>query len=181
MLCSWDCPGKKTGVGCHFLLQGNLPDPGIERSSPARQADSLLLSLLEGRVLASHLASPPSQMCVAPPALGGGLESRTRGCRDQRAGVRGPSAPGLECPACGHARSGAGRASGVCPIACLPASALRSPLCAVPSRPVTVSAAECTRPRVSLTRQRLLETGTFPGDSAGSSPPRLLSPGPRPS
>ena len=29
-------PGKKTGVGCHFVLQGNLPDPGIEPASPTR-------------------------------------------------------------------------------------------------------------------------------------------------
>ena len=27
-------PGKNTGVGCHFLLQGNLPNPGIEPTSP---------------------------------------------------------------------------------------------------------------------------------------------------
>ena len=36
--CPWDFPGKNTGVGGHFLLQGNLPDPGIEpvsRMSPA--------------------------------------------------------------------------------------------------------------------------------------------------
>jgi len=26
---------KNTGVGCHFLLQGFLTDPGIESSSPA--------------------------------------------------------------------------------------------------------------------------------------------------
>ena len=25
--------GKNTGVDCHFLLQGNLPDPGIETVS----------------------------------------------------------------------------------------------------------------------------------------------------
>ena len=24
-----DSPGKNAGVGCHALLQGNLPDPGI--------------------------------------------------------------------------------------------------------------------------------------------------------
>ena len=30
LLCPWDSPGKNTGVGCHFLLQGNLPNPGIE-------------------------------------------------------------------------------------------------------------------------------------------------------
>ena len=37
----WDSPGKNTGVDCHFLLQGNLPDPGIEPRSPALQADAL--------------------------------------------------------------------------------------------------------------------------------------------
>ena len=28
-------PGKNDRVGCHFLLQGGLPDPGIEPESPA--------------------------------------------------------------------------------------------------------------------------------------------------
>ena len=27
---SWDFLGKNTGMGRHSLLQGNLPDPGIE-------------------------------------------------------------------------------------------------------------------------------------------------------
>ena len=27
--------GKNTGVGCHFLIHGNLPDPGTEPVSPA--------------------------------------------------------------------------------------------------------------------------------------------------
>ena len=40
LLCPWDSPGKNTGVGCHFLFQGNLPDPGIK---PALQADSFQL------------------------------------------------------------------------------------------------------------------------------------------
>ena len=31
--------------GCHFLLQGNLPDPGIEPRSPALQADALTSEL----------------------------------------------------------------------------------------------------------------------------------------
>ena len=35
ILCSWDFPGKNTGAGCHFLLQGNLPSPGMEPASPA--------------------------------------------------------------------------------------------------------------------------------------------------
>ena len=33
LLCPWDFPGKNTGVGCHFLLQGNFPtqvsSPGL--------------------------------------------------------------------------------------------------------------------------------------------------------
>ena len=28
LLCPWDFPGKNTGVGCHFLLQGNFPTQG---------------------------------------------------------------------------------------------------------------------------------------------------------
>ena len=29
LLCTWYSPGKNTGMGCHFPLQGGLPDPGI--------------------------------------------------------------------------------------------------------------------------------------------------------
>jgi len=45
LLCSWNFPGKNTGVVCHFLLQGI--DPGIRLMSPpspALQIDSLPLS-----------------------------------------------------------------------------------------------------------------------------------------
>ena len=34
LFCPWDFPGKNTGVSCHFLLQGDLPDSGIEPVSP---------------------------------------------------------------------------------------------------------------------------------------------------
>ena len=34
-------PGKNTGVGCHALLQRDLPSPGIESRSPPLHADSL--------------------------------------------------------------------------------------------------------------------------------------------
>ena len=30
LLCPWDSPGKNTGVGCHFLLQGIFPTPGAK-------------------------------------------------------------------------------------------------------------------------------------------------------
>ena len=36
-----DFPGKNTGVGCHFLLPRNLPNPRIEPRSPTLQVDSL--------------------------------------------------------------------------------------------------------------------------------------------
>ena len=36
-----DSPGKNAGVGCQALLQGNLPDPGVEPRSLVLQADSL--------------------------------------------------------------------------------------------------------------------------------------------
>ena len=38
LACPWDFPGKNTGVGCHFLLQRDLPDPGIEPASPVPPA-----------------------------------------------------------------------------------------------------------------------------------------------
>ena len=39
----WDFPGKSTGVGCHFLLQGDLPDPEIEPGSPTLLADAFTI------------------------------------------------------------------------------------------------------------------------------------------
>ena len=30
LLCPWEFPGKNTGVGCHFLLQGIFSTPGVE-------------------------------------------------------------------------------------------------------------------------------------------------------
>ena len=41
LFCPQDFPGRNTGLGCHFLLQGNLPDPEIKPtflSSPALAA-----------------------------------------------------------------------------------------------------------------------------------------------
>ena len=45
----WDSPGKNTGVGFHFLLQGISPTQGSNPSLLHWQADSLPLS---------HLGSP---------------------------------------------------------------------------------------------------------------------------
>ena len=44
LLCPWDSPGKNTGVGCHFLLQGIFPtqesNPGLPHCRQT-QADAL--------------------------------------------------------------------------------------------------------------------------------------------
>ena len=49
-----DSPGKNTGVGCHALLQGNLPHPGIKLASPARGAVSFPLSQREAPVVIGY-------------------------------------------------------------------------------------------------------------------------------
>ena len=52
LLCSWDFPGKNTGVGCHFLLQ---------RIFPVQGSNLFLLYLLHWQVDSlplSHLGSP---------------------------------------------------------------------------------------------------------------------------
>ena len=38
LLCPWDSPGTNIAMGCHFLLQGDLPNPGIELASPMSPA-----------------------------------------------------------------------------------------------------------------------------------------------
>ena len=44
LLFPWNFPGKNTGVGCHFLLQGIFLTQGLNPSVPHWQADSLPLS-----------------------------------------------------------------------------------------------------------------------------------------
>ena len=49
LLCPWDFPGKNTGMGCHFLLQGIFPTQGLNLlllHLLCRQAGSLPLSHL---------------------------------------------------------------------------------------------------------------------------------------
>ena len=44
LLCPWDFPGKNTGVGCQFFLQGIFPTQGSNLHHLNWQADSLPLS-----------------------------------------------------------------------------------------------------------------------------------------
>ena len=49
LLCPWAFPGKNTGLGCHFLLQGIFPTQGLNLCLLHWRVDSLPLS---------HLGSP---------------------------------------------------------------------------------------------------------------------------
>ena len=74
MNCIAHLPGKNTGVGCHSLFQGDLPNPGIKPGSPALQADSVLsesLGLPHGKWILyclSHQGSPWILEWVAYPS-----------------------------------------------------------------------------------------------------------------
>ena len=46
-MCPWDCSGKNTGVGCHFLLQGIFPTQGASLDPLHWQARSLPLATWE--------------------------------------------------------------------------------------------------------------------------------------
>ena len=43
LLCPWDFPGKNTGVGCHFLLQGIFPTQGLNPGLPPHYRQILYL------------------------------------------------------------------------------------------------------------------------------------------
>ena len=51
LLCPWDSPGKKTGVGCHFSPPENLPSPGIEPASlvPPVESSRFFTTSLPGK------------------------------------------------------------------------------------------------------------------------------------
>ena len=67
LLCPWDFPGKNTGVGCHFLLQGILLTQGLNLRLLHWQADSLPLYHLGSSIpeasIRSLLSSRISNYC----------------------------------------------------------------------------------------------------------------------
>ena len=50
LLCPWDFPGKSTGVGCHFLLQGIFLTQGLNLCLLDWLTDSLPLSHWEAQI-----------------------------------------------------------------------------------------------------------------------------------
>ena len=57
--CLWDSPGKDSGVGYRALLQGNLPDPGMEPTS-------LMSPTLEGGLFNTSAAWEAHNINIKP-------------------------------------------------------------------------------------------------------------------
>ena len=70
--CLWDFPGKNTGVGCHFLLQGIFLTQELNPRLLFWQADSLPLSH-QGSLLSHSKGLKESQIC----AWSASLEARS--------------------------------------------------------------------------------------------------------
>ena len=74
-LCPWDFPGKRTGVGCHFLLQGIFMTQGSNPSLPHRrqtlnrlshQCEGDEVKLESNSSCGSHQGAPPAQSRLIP-------------------------------------------------------------------------------------------------------------------
>ena len=63
LFCPWDFPGKNTGVGFHFLLQGIFPTQKLNLSFP------WLLHWQVGSLPLCHLGSPQRNECSHNPFI----------------------------------------------------------------------------------------------------------------
>ena len=71
LLCPWDSPGKNTRVGCHSLLPGDLPNPGIE-------PNSLVSPSLAGGFFSTRCFQIGEMMKEAAPVLAVQVSKMTR-------------------------------------------------------------------------------------------------------
>ena len=73
LLCPWDSPGKNTGAGCHFLLQGIFPTQGLNPYFPCLLHCRQILYPLshQGSQCSFSIANCNSESCFrsAPPKL----------------------------------------------------------------------------------------------------------------
>ena len=62
LLCPWDSPGKHTGVGCHFFLQGIFPTQG---SSPSllHYRQILYRQSHQGNLITTQMSPMAQQLC----------------------------------------------------------------------------------------------------------------------
>ena len=77
--CPWDFPGKNTGVGCHFLLQGIFPTQGLNLCLLHWQADTFTTAP-PGKQTSIYLHNPPEASTIVIPTLQP-REVRLRGLR----------------------------------------------------------------------------------------------------
>ena len=104
LLRTWDFPGKSTGVGCHFLLQGIFPAQGLNLGLPHCEQTPYHLSHQESLVLMGQ----PQMLCLLSPGSLG-YESRvyfpsvaeSHGHRgeENRPRIRSPPPPSSSCSA----------------------------------------------------------------------------------
>ena len=92
IFCPWDSPGKNTGAGCHFTLQGTVMTHGLPCPRPEDCSDP------QAAVPSSRGPSCPE---VVPSSRGPscpGVEPSSRGpsCPGVEPSSRGPSCPGAE-------------------------------------------------------------------------------------
>ena len=66
-LCPWDSPGKNTGVGCYFLLQGIFPTQGSNPGLPHCRQTLYPLSHQGSPIISyvEHLFMYPLAICVS--------------------------------------------------------------------------------------------------------------------
>ena len=83
ILCPWDSPGKNTGVGCHFLLQGIFLTQGSNLC--------LLSPALAGRFFITALPGKP-QVCIKQ--LTNRIHGENRGESQGKLGVKSSSGGG---------------------------------------------------------------------------------------
>ena len=75
---STEFPSKNTRVGCHVLLQGNLPNPGVELTSPMSPASPLLL-VPPRKSLEEEAAAAAAKSLQSCPALCDPIDGSPRG------------------------------------------------------------------------------------------------------
>ena len=98
----WDSPGKNTGVGCHFLLQGIFLTQGSSPPLLHWQADSLLLRYLGSpnkltRSISDMMVSRPEPRCpwhIGPSISSPYGDSEGERARGQQEGEAQSSEPG---------------------------------------------------------------------------------------
>ena len=69
LLSPWDSPGKNSGMGCHFLLQGIFLTQGLNRSPLHWRADSLHLGV-DLNWLICFKCTVPFVICVTAGIMG---------------------------------------------------------------------------------------------------------------